>query len=644
MKILCLNLDLAILKQLSATAVHFNITLVSVLFSEQMTPILNGIAPDFILIDFEEIGFDKGKKIIDWLKKNNISQPCIGLSDFSNEMANFRQLKEVLNVTYVIEKPLQDDQVMTLFETITQSIIPHNSKLDGLFADFDKTIPKKIAVLYTSYKQIKTAQDSESITNFRKEIHKIAGSAGSYGYIKTGNLCKELQNTLDELLKEPTHKNINFGSCLKYICFYFQFHATQISKEPAQDQPLIYFVGSLPNAEAIQQKFKILVEVDPDLAMKKLHDLTFKPQALIVKATYPQCSITGQKLVDILRSQQPKLEFISILELEAESLLERIQVQTSFDYTISSDALEQELPRIIANILSPEKIYEDFRVMIVDDDPSITSFLSEILKSKNIDSFIVHSGHNLFEHLASYNPLLMFLDLSLPEYSGNSLLNLLRADIKYKDLPIIIITGERSEENLKKTCDYNINGIIIKPLNKKNILSAIEPFLKKTTFVLPTDLAKVIKGGESQVEIGAASVNGYDIPKIDILTKNDIVIIDDDKDIISYVKNVFGCFGYRIIGFETGASGLEFLLGCKDIENCCTIILDLEIPEIGGMAILKKLKTKFKSIPVIFLSAFCTTEVIAEGKKEGVFDFIQKPFTSNTMKQILKISRNRIVE
>lgn len=120
------------------------------------------------------------------------------------------------------------------------------------------------------------------------------------------------------------------------------------------------------------------------------------------------------------------------------------------------------------------------------------------------------------------------------------------------------------------------------------------------------------------------------------LTNKDIVIVDDDPSVLSYVKQVFSIFGYNVIAINGGKAGLQFLMQCKDLQSCCMVILDLEMPEVDGLTILKKIKEKFGTMRVVFLSSKFNPENLEEVKKFGAFDFIQKPFNSNVMKEILK--------
>jgi FixJ family two-component response regulator len=161
--------------------------------------------------------------------------------------------------------------------------------------------------------------------------------------------------------------------------------------------------------------------------------------------------------------------------------------------------------------------------------------------------------------------------------------------------------------------------------------------------VTSTDILNLLKGApvsptvtKSVNVLTSEGIKNTLTPKTVTLNSKDIVIVDDDPSVLAYVKQVFSIFGYNVYAFNGGNAGLQFLMQCKDLQSCCMVILDLEMPDIDGLSILKKLKEKFGSVRVVFLSSKFSSEIVEEVKKYGAFDFIQKPFSSNVMKEILK--------
>ena len=85
------------------------------------------------------------------------------------------------------------------------------------------------------------------------------------------------------------------------------------------------------------------------------------------------------------------------------------------------------------------------------------------------------------------------------------------------------------------------------------------------------------------------------------MTKAKIVCIEDDPDMIDYIKLILGKAGYEVIGAQGGAEGLDAMRQ----EKPDLVLLDLMMPEMDGAEVLlhKKEDPAIRHIPVIALTA-----------------------------------------
>ncbi len=105
-----------------------------------------------------------------------------------------------------------------------------------------------------------------------------------------------------------------------------------------------------------------------------------------------------------------------------------------------------------------------------------------------------------------------------------------------------------------------------------------------------------------------------------------IMVVDDDPDIVALVKTTLEKNGY---GVQTAGNGLEVFSRLEE-QNPDLIILDIMMPHMGGMAVLKRLKgtAETSSIPVIMLTAKAQYEDMIKGYELGADYYITKPFTN----------------
>ena len=102
-----------------------------------------------------------------------------------------------------------------------------------------------------------------------------------------------------------------------------------------------------------------------------------------------------------------------------------------------------------------------------------------------------------------------------------------------------------------------------------------------------------------------------------------ILIVDDESKIRRLLAQNLELEGFDVQTAADGAQALEVYN--KSVEKADLILLDLMMPEVDGMSMLKRLR-KSSDVPVIILSAKDERPTVIEGFREGADDFISKPF------------------
>ncbi len=103
--------------------------------------------------------------------------------------------------------------------------------------------------------------------------------------------------------------------------------------------------------------------------------------------------------------------------------------------------------------------------------------------------------------------------------------------------------------------------------------------------------------------------------------KNKILIVDDEADIVSMLKDYFDLNGYDVI---TAVGGLEAVN--KSEKQPDIILLDINMPDIDGMEVCSRIR-KFVSCPILFLTARIEDSDKIKGFGVGADDYIVKPFS-----------------
>ena len=117
-----------------------------------------------------------------------------------------------------------------------------------------------------------------------------------------------------------------------------------------------------------------------------------------------------------------------------------------------------------------------------------------------------------------------------------------------------------------------------------------------------------------------------------------ILITDDSKLLRKKLRDELEKLDCEVIEAENGKEAVLMDLQ----EKPDGVILDIVMPEVGGIEALQVIKEVNPEIPVIMLSSAGTPQKLMETLKLGALDFIQKPYTSGQIKRVVEAIRKKV--
>jgi CheY-like chemotaxis protein len=124
-----------------------------------------------------------------------------------------------------------------------------------------------------------------------------------------------------------------------------------------------------------------------------------------------------------------------------------------------------------------------FVILLVEDNPGDVRLIKEALKGSKWISEIrvvsdgVEASDFLFKRENYKNvqaPDLIILDINLPKKDGMELLTEIREDDKLKDIPVVMLTSSKAEEDILKTYKLHANRYITKPVDFDNFIQKVQ--------------------------------------------------------------------------------------------------------------------------------------------------------------------------
>ena len=111
-----------------------------------------------------------------------------------------------------------------------------------------------------------------------------------------------------------------------------------------------------------------------------------------------------------------------------------------------------------------------------------------------------------------------------------------------------------------------------------------------------------------------------------------ILIIEDNEDMVFTLSKVLKKEGYHIYSSNTGEEGLKIF----QQELIDLVLLDLKLPKINGIEVLKRIKEMDNDIIAIMMTALNDAKPAIDAMKKGAYDYLMKPFELDELKLVVK--------
>ncbi len=116
-----------------------------------------------------------------------------------------------------------------------------------------------------------------------------------------------------------------------------------------------------------------------------------------------------------------------------------------------------------------------------------------------------------------------------------------------------------------------------------------------------------------------------------------ILIVDDEEELVSALVERLSLRGFEAHGVTNGAEALQFL----ETGSCDVVLLDVKMPGLGGLEVIRRIKTQPSGPEVILLTGHGSEDSVEEGMALGAFDYLMKPVKIDRLIRVLNEAGKR---
>jgi CheY-like chemotaxis protein len=262
-------------------------------------------------------------------------------------------------------------------------------------------------------------------------------------------------------------------------------------------------------------------------------------------------------------------------------------------------------------------------LLVVEDDPVERKSIVELIGAgDDVAITDVASSEDALKALEEGRFDCVVLDLKLPEMQGFGLLEKIKKDGRFRDLPVIVHTGKeltrREETKLRKLSE----AIIVKDVSSpERLLDETSLFLHRVEARMPADQRKMLE-----------QLHNADV----VFQGKKVLVVDDDVRNVFALASALEMRGMEVLFAENGKDGVEMLNDNPDVD---LVLMDIMMPEMDGYEATRQIRSNdlFKQLPIVALTAKAMKGDREKSIASGASDYITKPVDMDQLLSLMRV-------
>lgn len=272
------------------------------------------------------------------------------------------------------------------------------------------------------------------------------------------------------------------------------------------------------------------------------------------------------------------------------------------------------------------------KILVIDDDENITEIVKAGLEGNGEYQVMVENkGTRGLYTARKLQPDLILLDIMMPDADGLEVLKSLKRDDETISIPVVMLTAIDSESSKLRAMQRYSEDYLTKPLTGEQLRMKIgEVFTRREIQLLPKSAGRLERKETKKTE--GINQHADKAQKLGIKEKYKpakikILAIDDEKSNCELIEAMLTPQGFEVHTCCNPKKAMTLFSKVKP----GIVMLDLVMPKIDGMEILKKIKKLKTKTRVIILTSVKDHLVTKDVTSLGADDIIIKPFSMDQL-------------
>ncbi|WP_432761078.1 HAMP domain-containing protein [Methylobacterium oryzisoli] len=266
------------------------------------------------------------------------------------------------------------------------------------------------------------------------------------------------------------------------------------------------------------------------------------------------------------------------------------------------------------------------RLLIVEDNPAERLGIAALLGHEDVDILTAESGEEALATLHDSPVDCVVLDLKLPDMSGFSVLERLRADAQLADLPVVVFTGRALSPDEDAALHAMARSVVVKGVESpERLLDETALFLHRVVADLPPEKQRMLERLHRSDE--------------DLVGRT-VLLVDDDARNIFALSSVLERRGMRVLTATTGREAISIIEGRTDVA---IVLMDIMMPEMDGYETMQVIRANpaFRRLPIVALTAKAMKGDREKCLEAGASDYLAKPVNTEQLLSALRLWLHR---